>query len=195
MSAIQELSPFLSQFTDRIRQAKDEQHLTIDVIVEKSGVSVSNVTKIVSGSQSDPRLSNAAAICQTLNLSLDEVTGLVPPAPADTELAAQLLESQLREANKDGQLIELHARLKAILPLVYSLCGLCIMLAMGLTVYLLGDSQYPDVGLIKWGEISGPAWVLICIIVASVGTTALLVYRVLHPNAGRKNKNEYLHQM
>lgn len=188
MSAIQELSPFLSQFTDRIRQAKDEQHLTIDVIVEKSGVSVSNVTKIVSGSQSDPRLSNAAAICQTLNLSLDEVVGLVPPAPADTELAAQLLESHLREAGKDGQILELHDRLKAILPLVYGLCAMCIVLAMCLTVYLLGDAQYPDIGLIQWGEISAPAWTLIGIIVLSVCTTALLVYRVTHSR--KENKDE-----
>lgn len=179
MSAIQELTPFLERFTEHIRNAKDEKRFTIDSIVELSGLSVSTVTKVVSGAQNDPKLSTAAAICQVLALSLDEVTGVVPPVPPSEALLQHIHELELQGATKDGQLTEAHARLKSIQPLVYCLCSLCIVLTMCTTAYLLGDSQHPEIGLIRFGEVSAPAWFLIGVIVASVGTTALLVYRVL----------------
>lgn len=191
MSAIQELTPFLDQFTKRVRQAKEEQQITIDRIVEQSGVSVSTVTKIVSGAQTDPKLSVAASVCQALNLSLDEVTGIVPAPtassePPDEALLARVRDLELENAKKDGIIEEKDTRLKAIHPLVYGLCALCVTLAMALAAYLLGDSQYPEIGLIRWGEITGPAWILIGIIAASVIVTVLLVWQVTHP---RRHKN------
>lgn len=188
MSAIQELSPFLDQFTEKIRQAKEKQRLTIDNIVEQSGVSVSTVTKIVSGAQPDPKFSATAAICQTLGLSLDEVAGIVTAPPENDELLARIHELELREAEKDGQLEELRTRLKAIHPLVYGMCVLCVALSMAVAAYLFGDAQYPEIGLIRWGEVSGPAWALIGIIVLSVAVMVMLVYQVTHPKVRRKDE-------
>lgn len=180
MSAIQKVTPYIEQFQRKIREAKESHHLTIEQLSEQSGVPASVVGRISSGAHPDPKLINAAALCDVLGLSLDELCGLAPAAQSDEALLARVHELEMKEAGKDGQILELHDRLKAILPLVYGLCAMCIVLAMCLAVYLLGDAQYPDIGLIQWGEISAPAWTLIGIIVLSVGTTALLVYRVTH---------------
>lgn len=49
MSAIQELAPYLSAYQRNIKRAKEDQHYTIDRLVEESGVSRSAVTKLCAG--------------------------------------------------------------------------------------------------------------------------------------------------
>lgn len=51
MSAIQELAPYLSAYQSNIKRAKEDQHYTIDRLVEESGVSRSAVTKLCAGTQ------------------------------------------------------------------------------------------------------------------------------------------------
>lgn len=61
MSAIQELAPYISAYQGNIKRAKEDQHYTIDRLVEESGVSRSAVTKLCAGTQQDPKLYNSAA--------------------------------------------------------------------------------------------------------------------------------------
>ena len=53
MSAIQELAPYISAYQGNIKRAKEDQHYTIDRLVEESGVSRSAVTKLCAGTQQD----------------------------------------------------------------------------------------------------------------------------------------------
>lgn len=186
MSAIQEVSENVEKFQAKVKEAKEAQHLTIEQLSERSGVPFSVIGRISSGAHPDPKLTNAAALALSLGLSLDELCGLVPPVPADETLLARVRELELENVAHETQVAELRTRIKAIHPLVYGLCVLCITLAMALAVYLLGDSQYPEIGLIRWGEITGPAWALIGVIIASVVVTVLLVWQVTHP---RRKKN------
>ena len=89
MSAIQELAPYFSTYQRNIKRAKEDQHYTIDRLVEESGVSRSAVTKLCAGTQQDPKLYNSAALCRVLGLSLDELCGLVKPAESPEELTEQ----------------------------------------------------------------------------------------------------------
>lgn len=186
MSAIQEAAQKTTEFYTKIKQAKNAAGYTNQSLADASGLSLSTVAKILSGASGDLKLPDAVALALTLGLSLDELCGLIPPVPADEALLARVHELELESAAKDGQITELRTRLKAIHPLVYGLCALCVTLAMALAAYLLGDSQYPEIGLIRWGEITAPAWILIGIIVASVVVTVLLVCQVTHP---RRHKN------
>jgi transcriptional regulator with XRE-family HTH domain len=90
MSAIQELAPYISAYQGNIKRAKEDQHYTIDRLVEESGVSRSAVTKLCAGTQQDPKLYNSAALCLVLGLSLDELFGLVQPAESPEELTEQI---------------------------------------------------------------------------------------------------------
>lgn len=181
MSSIQEISENIEKFQGRIKEAKEAQHLTIEQLSERSGVPFSVIGRISSGAHPDPKLANAAALALALGLSLDELCGLTMPTPPDEALLARVHDLEMEKVAHEAQISELRTRIKAIHPLVYGLCALCIMLAMALAVYLLGDSQYPEIGLIRWGEITGPAWALIGVIIASVVVTVLLVWQVTHP--------------
>ena len=96
MSAIQELAPYISAYHGSIKQAKEDQHYTIDRLVEESGVSRSAVTKLYAGTQQDPKLYNSAALCRVLGLSLDELFGLAQPAESPEELTEQIIMSRLK---------------------------------------------------------------------------------------------------
>lgn len=55
------------------------------------------------------------------------------------------------------------AEIKAIrnsyIPLVYGLCGLCILLTIAWGIYVVLDARQPDVGLIRTGTISPFVWI------------------------------------
>lgn len=69
MSAIQEIAPYISAYQGNIKRAKEDQHYTIDRLVDESGVSRSAVTKLCAGTQQDPKLYNYAAFsgCRWMN--------------------------------------------------------------------------------------------------------------------------------
>lgn len=79
MSALQEIAGNIEQYPKRIREAKEKKRYTINDIVDLSGVSKSAVSKLLDGSQMDPKLYNSVAMCMVLNLSLDELFGLDKP--------------------------------------------------------------------------------------------------------------------
>lgn len=178
MAAINELLPTLDRFTENIRDAKFKRQLTIEKLVELTGLSVSTVTKIVTGKQTDPKISTAAAMCYTLGLSLDELCGLAPSAPPDEELQNRVHDLELKNACKSGQIKELRARIAATHPLVYSLCAICIALLVALIAYLLGDFQHENIGLIQSGVLSKAAWALVSLIAVALGNTAALIWMI-----------------
>lgn len=181
MSAIQELSPILDQFTERVRQAKDDQHLTIDGIADDSGLSSSTVTKIISGTQGDPKLSSAAAICRVLGLSIDELCGLSAPVPPDEELSARVHDLELANAELRGVdkiRLENIAMQKSILISALACFALSIVTSLALLAYLIGDAMHENIGLIQYGELSKPAIAAIIVIAAALINAALLAYRI-----------------
>lgn len=187
MSAIQLLSPTLDHFTEQIRQAKDDKHLTLDNIAESSGLSASTVTKVVSGVQRDPKLSVAAALCSALGLSLDVLCGLAAPQPADAELAAKYRALELENAELRGvdrTRLENMASQRPILLGALASFVLSILTTLALAAYLVGDAMHVNVGLIKYGELSAPAVALILLIVAAAGNAALLAYRLYKHRKG-----------
>lgn len=102
MSAIQELAPYISAYQGNIKRAKEDQHYTIDRLVEESGVSRSAVTKLCAGTQQDPKLYNSAALCRVLGLSLDDLFGLVQPAESPEELTEQIHHVELKNAKLEA---------------------------------------------------------------------------------------------
>ena len=102
MSAIQELAPYISAYHGSIKQAKEDQHYTIDRLVDESGVSRLAVTKLCAGTQQDPKLYNSAALCRVLRLSLDELFGLVQPAESPEELTEQIHHVEIENAKLEA---------------------------------------------------------------------------------------------
>lgn len=190
MSSIQEISEHIERFPQKLKYAKEDQHLTNAQVSEMSGISISTVNKLLGGAQSDPKLYNAAAICKALGLSMDDLFGLSHAEESPDELTRKLHASELecvRLRGENERLKEVEKiraeQLKARKPLTYMLLGLCAVLACALAAYLVIDSNIHDAGLIIAGELSGGAWVLVALLIGSV---AAGIWAIIHVQRGQK---------
>lgn len=187
MSAIQEISPYLEHFQEKIREAKENRHLTIDQLAEQSGVPYSVVSRISSGAHPDPKLINAAALCSALGLSLDILCGLAAPQTADAELAAKYRALELENAELRGvdrTRLESMASQRPILLGALASFVLSVLTTFALAAYLVGDAMHVNIGLIKYGELSAPAIAVILLILAAAGNATILAYRLYKHRKG-----------
>lgn len=186
MSAIQDLAVFINAFPGRIRKAKDESGMTVEELADRSGASFSAVSRLYSGSQTNPQLYNAAAMCKVLGLSLDELFGLQQPTDSPNDLQARNHKLEIENAKLVTANAAQQAQIKSTHTICYVLVFFCILLALSLVVYLMIDSQITDAGIIRGGKLSGAAWIFIGLIVASVIAAGITILRVI--------RKEYQHE-
>lgn len=174
MSAIQDLSEHIAAFPARVKEAKAAQQMTNDTLTELSGVSSSAVNKLLAGAQAEPKLYNVAAICKVLGLSLDNLFDLAPPPDSDAALLARAHEAELDAAAARGESAALretfadtraYARRQARSSV--TLAALCAVLAAVVLAYMLFDHTLLNAGLIRNGDLTPLAWVLVALLVAS----------------------------
>lgn len=181
MSAIQKVAPHIEHFQEKIREAKETHHLTIDQLADRSGVPSSVVARISSGAHPDPKLINAAALCAVLGLSLDELCGLATPQPPDEALTHRVHDLEIE--NEHLRTVD-EMRLAGIVaqkPILYGLFSyfvISIITTLALLAYLIGDAMHVDVGLIQNGVLSKPAIAAVILIVAAFGNAIIVAVRL-----------------
>lgn len=186
MSAIQELAPFIDAYQGRIRKAKDTSGMTLDELIERSGVAESAVRRLYTGTQSDPKLYYSAAICKTLGLSLDELFGLEQPTGSSGDLQARNHTLEIENARLVAANESQRAQIKSTHTICYVLTFFCVLLSVSLVAYLLIDSQIKNAGLIQGGTLSVLAWAFIALISAAVISGGIAILRVIR----KENRNE-----
>lgn len=67
-------------FNEYINRRRKELGMTVDELVERSGLPKGTVSKITSGINANPKLSTIEAICRALMCSVDDAMGLAPAA-------------------------------------------------------------------------------------------------------------------
>lgn len=174
MSALDDLSPQLSAYPDAIRAARARSGLTNEELAERSGVPYSTICKVQSGLQ-NVTIPQAAALCATLGITLDDIVRLsdVPPSGSDGELTQQIHDLQLERADRAGDLRVLQmqveiltAQLHSYRHVLFSLLGLCVLLSLSLVVYLIMDANIPNAGFIIGGDFTFGAWVAVLMLCA-----------------------------
>lgn len=185
MNAYQELCPKFAHYRERIKTEKTKQGYSIAALADASGISLSSVSRLLDGTQSDPKLYNAVAMCKVLNVSIDEIFGLRQSADSPEALKEQLQaaseeNAKLREENRRLELTNgiLEKELSARKPLIYVLLGLCAVLSLALAAYLIIDANIRDAGLIRFGSFSPGAWIFIFIILSAVAAGVFATVRV-----------------
>ncbi|MBQ1554598.1 MAG: helix-turn-helix domain-containing protein [Clostridia bacterium] len=78
-------------FNEYINKRRKECRLTVDELSEKSGVPRSTLSKITAGTNRNPTLMTARAICLVLRCSLDEALGLVEPTDSQVGVSGARL--------------------------------------------------------------------------------------------------------
>ena len=89
-------------FNDFINTRRKELNMTVDELVEKSGIPKGTLSKITAGINSNPTLSTVEAICKALNCSLDDAVGFALKKP---ELSQSEIEhiKKYRALNEHGK--------------------------------------------------------------------------------------------
>lgn len=151
-------------------------------LAEESGVGESTVNKMLSGAIPNPGVIQAAAVCRVLGVSLDREMGLESTQTGKAE-AGPLLEEKDRAIERllersRMQEDEIKAIRGTYRPLVYGLCGLCVLLTVVWGIYVILDARAPEQGLIRAGSVSPVVWI------GAAGVLVLLVM-LLHITVSR----------
>lgn len=85
-------------YLTKLRERKEQSHMTNSEIAERSGIPMPTVTKILNGSTANPSVETLARIAQALGTSLDELTGTAPPDKTPDPIADLLAEKDTRIA-------------------------------------------------------------------------------------------------
>lgn len=199
MSAIQELAPYIAEYQPTIKRAKAMKGYTNNDLIDLTGISKSAVDRLCDGTQADPKLYNAAALCKVLGLSLDKMFGLAAPScEAEltekihalemqnrenevkiSELSGQLNVSKSEAAHQKEKADMLQAQLSTRRPVIYGLMCVSAAMAFTLLIYIVLDINVLDVGLIQHGQFSAAAWVVISLIAISVGVITWSIIRAV----------------
>lgn len=186
MNAYQELAPRFDAYRETIKAAKAKKGYSLSALAEESGVAYSAVSRLCDGTQSEPKLFNAVALCKVLGISIDDTFGLRAPTEGDAEqLREQIHRLELENAElrgENGKLEVTNQMLKkeiaARKPLIYILLSLCAVLACGLGIYLVIDANIRDAGLIQFGSFSPGAWGFVAVIVAALVSVIVATLRI-----------------
>ena len=177
---VAQMQPIFDALPEKIKDEKNRRGMTNQQLSDTTGVPIATTSRILAGAVSNPGIFHVAALCAAMGLSMDTLMELSPPADDAAELAALRQELGHKEAllaekdkavdllrERSGMMEQEIRRLNTQLqetrrtwkPLLYGLCGLCILLTIVWGVYVVLDAQQPDIGLIRSGAVSPLIWV------------------------------------
>ena len=177
---VAQMQPIFDALPGKIKDEKNRRGMTNQQLSDTTGVPIATTSRILAGAVSNPGIFHVAALCAAMGLSMDTLMELSPPGDDAAELAALRQELAHRDeiiAEKDKSVALLQERsymmereirtLNAQIaetrrtwkPMLYGLCGLCILLTVVWGVYVVLDARQPDVGLIRTGAISPFVWI------------------------------------
>lgn len=178
MSAIEDLLPYIDACQPAIKEAKERQHLTNAQLAELSGVSPSAVNKLMAGTQVEPKLYNAVAICKVLGLSMDRMFGLSGEQEDAEKLNARIRELELENQHLKTVSTMRTEQIRENRTSTIVLIALCAILAVALAAYLVIDTNISDAGLIRFGDPTVYAWVLIGLLFLAVAAIVISVVKM-----------------
>nr|DAK79338.1 MAG TPA: Transcriptional regulator BINDING, PHEROMONE BINDING, REPEAT [Caudoviricetes sp.] len=173
---------------DLCREAKAAQNLTSRELSQLSGVPLSSVNNFFASASKAPALSTVAPLCRVCGVSLDRFFGIsefVPPEDRlaemtqghETELELALLQGRIEELTRLLDRLERRDRRQKVR--FYILLTLCTVLSCLLIGYLAFDASIPDGGLVRDGQATIFAWVVIVLLSVSVGVLVSTLLRAL----------------
>lgn len=173
---------------DLCREAKAAQNLTSRELSQLSGVPLSSVNNFFASASKAPALSTVAPLCRVCGVSLDKYFGIsefVPPEDRlaemtqghETELELALLQGRIEELTRLLDRLERRDRRQKVR--FYVLLTLCTLLSCLLIGYLAFDASIPNGGLVRDGQATVFAWVVVVLLSVSVGVLVSTLLRAL----------------
>lgn len=138
-----------------IREAKQERNLTNQQLATAANVPQSFVNKLLAaGTTGSANAFYLASVCEVLGLSMDALLDLPKQEDPGQEDAIAILQTEIDHrdallAEKDKQIKMMQKGIQSRRTLIYSLTGLCVLLAAALAAYVILDALNPAMGLIR----------------------------------------------
>lgn len=178
---VAQMQPIFDALPEKLKDEKNRRGMTNQQLSDTTGVPIATTSRIFAGAVTNPGIFHVAALCAALGLSMDVLMELSPPEEDHTAELAQLRlelshkEELLAEKGKAVELLQersymmereirtLNAQMQETRrtwkPMLYGLCGLCILLTVVWGVYVVLDARQPDVGLIRSDAVSPLIWI------------------------------------
>lgn len=178
---VAQMQPIFDALPEKLKDEKNRRGMTNQQLSDTTGVPIATTSRILAGAVTNPGIFHVSAICAALGLSMDTLMELSPP---EEDHAAELAQMRLELSHKEELLAEkdkavellqersymmereirtLNAQMQETRrtwkPMLYGLCGLCILLTIVWGVYVVLDARQPDVGLIRSGAVSPLIWI------------------------------------
>lgn len=141
-TALDHVSAAAETLVEKLCFAKTTHDMSLQDVSEKSGVSKSTISKLLSGNVGNPNIFTVAAICKTLDVSLDAVFGIAHSYGEPSELQNRLDYCERTLADRDKQLKQ--ARRGQYLLFAFA------MLALAVLAYIICDALHPAWGLFQY---------------------------------------------
>lgn len=169
-------------------QARDAQNISMQQLIEETGIPEGTVKNFFASCSKNPSVYNAGLICSVLGISLDEYFGIEPVLTTEDKLAQaneqlkhqkQLHDADVRIAHLEGGMEQMSKTIdrqnqkeKRIKSALYGLMLLSAILMAIVAGYMAFDYRVPHKGLIRGGQASIFAWIVILLLAIGVGVIA-----------------------
>lgn len=163
---------FTSTLIQKIREVKEEKHLTNEDIAELTGLPESTISRIISGAGKRPSNENVMAMAAALGVSVDRILGVVfkgeePPKEVETMVESyasvlthkdDLLAEKEKQLATNNELVEEikkekdrfeknNAKLTTVVFVLGTVLCLC---CLALTAYFVYDLLNGDMGVFRY---------------------------------------------
>lgn len=171
----------VQKLQEKCREARDRLNYTNQDIADKTGIPLSSVKNFFAATSKAPSVINAGLICKFLGVSLDDYFEITPTEDTEAQLRRQLKEDRINSENQrltevNGLRKELDkSRLSTILVLAF----LCAVLSVTLIFYIVVDFHIKDAGLIRGGQVSVGAWIIIALVAIAFGVMSSALFSAI----------------
>lgn len=110
------------------REAKDAQHLTNQIIADRSGLALNTVSQYLCGESKSASVYTVGPICNALGIDLNAYFGISPPAPESVSELLRLENKSLRIQREHLQKsLRMHRLVTLILLSIVALCAFALV--------------------------------------------------------------------
>lgn len=201
MSVMQDLGDYIAQFPAALKAARMRAGLTNEELAERSGVPYSAVCKMQSGER-DPKLYDAVAASYCVGLHIDPLFGNASQKDSSAALQQRVHDLEVSEATNNGdiarlnqvndiyiqQLQETKKRERFYKRWYLFTTVFSAILSVFLISYLIFDLRHPNIGLIRQGDISSVAWIIILLVAVAIGGCGIMGYKSLRETANETKR-------
>lgn len=170
---------------DLCAKARDSQHITMQQLIEETGIPEGTVKSFFAVTGKKPNVYNAGLICSVLGVSLDEYFGIEKTITTEDELAQanEKLKHQEQLHDADVRIAHLEGGMEQMTKTIaqqsqkekrtkFALYGLMLLSAILMAIvagYIAFDYRVPNEGLIQGGQASIFAWIVILLLAIGIG--------------------------